>query len=234
MSALTEVPPEANLRASVDRIWQRIHPAILDELPFEHELRLVDELLSRRAEEIKANALNPEYDWAADFDSAVWAHNFNKDWINYHRESRLAYVRFWQKFQEETSDLLKELSIGGQKTILLLHGAVALGALNILTKSPAEVASGLVITAKFAVVFSVIGILSLGLGQLLLFRGLATVSARLANRFSRKLRWRTLRAFHRWSRRSIEPLDRANWFIYGSIWWFASYSLILSIMLLSI
>ncbi len=125
------------------------------------------------------------------------------------------------------------MSLNGLKTILLFHGAVAIGSLNIIAQVKHENLQ-LLLAAKLGLAFSLAGIMLIGLGQMIMIVKIGEMNSKLAGQLASQIKWRKLRAFGRYMQRYyVRFLKYANLAIYGSIGWFCVYCVILYIVIVS-
>jgi hypothetical protein len=227
-----EVPPGASLRPTIERLWREIMSRLYDGLPYDESLRFAERLLQERQDEIHSETLDRSYDWQYDLQVAKFHHQWNLDHRKHNEEARERYQKYWENILEQNRAILKEIGLSGLKTILLIHGAVALGALNIIAQSDSEKIQ-IILAAKLGLAFSLIGIALVGLGQLIMFIKMTEINSKLASKLSAKIRWNKLRAFWRYYRRHTQVLKIANYAIYGSILWFCAYCVILYIVIVS-
>jgi len=134
------------------------------------------------------------------------------------------------KWSEQTSSWIREFAQNAFKSLLILHGAVALGALNALVQHPQD---QITIAAKFALIFAILGIVAAIVGQIILFNVIAAGTNYIGALVSTKIRWRRLRALWRYNSRKFKVLRYADFLVFGSAIWFCVYSLILFIILTS-
>jgi hypothetical protein len=96
---------------------------------------------------------------------------------------------------------LKEVSLNGLKTILLIHGAVAIGALGVLTQRTAI--AQVLLTARLALAFALVGIMLVGIGQVIVIQRAGADSGRIVGKLAGTLRWKKVAAFGRYSKRYL-------------------------------
>lgn len=226
-----EVPIAASIRTLIDNQWREIHKKIYDETPYDHDIRLIETTIQSRDAEINAGNLDSSYDWKFDLDIARFNHAFNLDWRGYHEETRNRYKRYWEKNVEQQRAFVKEVSLNGLRTILIVHGAVALGCLNVLGN--AESIPSLLLAAKFGLLFSLVGIFLVGSGQLIAVLRMGRIAGRIDGWIATRIKWKRLIAIGRYTRRFMAILRYADWAIYASLLWFCTYSVILYIIIVS-
>ena len=124
------------------------------------------------------------------------------------------------------------MGLNGLKTILLIHGAVAVGALNIIAQAKPE-SSQLLLAGKLGLAFSLLGIMIVGLGQVMMVIKIGGLNQKLSGRLASQIKWNKLRAFGRYTQRYYRFLKYANLAIYGSAGWFCVYCVILYIVIVS-
>src|SRR3984893_11600866 len=197
------VPDDDTLLRVVERNWQTAIKNIYDDVPHDLWITFSQEAISIREGHIRAGRLDPTFDWQSDFDAAKFRHQHNLAWLDHHRQVRNRIQNYWQSHTETTDKFLKELSLSGLRIILVVHGAVALGALNILAQHAPE--PRLLVAAEAALAFSLVGIMLVGLGQLWIVILLGDLNSRLTGRLGSKISWSKLRAFGRYLSRYGKP-----------------------------
>jgi hypothetical protein len=143
----------------VEKEWREINVMIWDAVPFEHRVSLLEDWLADRKEDVEKLSLPGPYDWLSDLRKAELVHKFHKDWIKRNEKARDDYIQYWRGLAERSHEFLEKISLGGFNTIILLHGAVAVGALNILSKKPGKVADTAIYAARFGLFAALVGIL---------------------------------------------------------------------------
>jgi len=228
-----EVPENVSMNAGVKDRWHAINITVFDGTPVEHDIKAVEEFLLLRKALIDGGTLSAEFDWKHDFELARYSHRFHLTNLDYLRNKRTSYINFWTGWITEATNYNREVSLNGLKTIFLLHGAIAIGALNILAQHTTP-GTQLVLTAKFAIIFGASGIVLAGLGQIIVYYFGTLMVTRVRAKLVGDVKWAKARAVSRY-------LDRYGWLpllgnkaIYGSMLWFACYVVILLIMLLSV
>jgi hypothetical protein len=146
-SSRAEAPADASIRPLIEEQWRGIMRQIFDGLPYDEGLRFAERLLKEREETIAGGNLNAAYDWQYDLDVARFHHRWNLDHAHYNEESRERFRKYWENTLEQNRTIIKEMGLNGLKTILLIHGAVAVGALNIIAQVKPE-NSQLLLAAK--------------------------------------------------------------------------------------
>jgi hypothetical protein len=171
------IPPDS-MRAEkiVEGEWREINRMIWDAMPFEHRVSSIDQFLEGRENDIQSLALPGPYDWMSDLQRAEYIHKFNKDWIKRNEKARDDHIQYWKDLSRRANEFAEKVSLGGFNTIILLHGAVAVGALNIISKKPTEVSSAAMNAALFGLIAALVGILLAAFGMLAFFHFLATIS----------------------------------------------------------
>jgi hypothetical protein len=128
---LTPVPDKDSLVRLVKEEWERITRAVYDDIPYSPIIRSIEGGIAYRKTLIDKGALNPNFDWQYDLDRSVFDHQFNLNWIDHHKDVRTAYFDYWKAHTERTFSFLREVALNGMKSILLIHGGVAVGALAV-------------------------------------------------------------------------------------------------------
>jgi len=226
------VPSDASAARSIDATLKGVIKKIYDGQPFQTDISIVEDYLRERELLISSGKLDPSYDWNGDLRVAQTAYKVAIDWLPQHRNIREGYLVYWRNRTERAAETLTKISLEGLKTILVLHGAVALGALNILTDKEAVPLN--LLAAKCALAFSLVGIIMLGLGQIIVVRAVSSMNDRIAGEISTIVHWKKLSAIGRYWRRGYKLIQFADYLIYGSIFWFGIYTAILCIILISV
>lgn len=229
---LIPVPEDQSLVILMDREWQRLQRALYDDHPYEAIIRGIEEAIATRRLQIEGRVLDPTFDWTYDLDRAVFNHQFNLTWINQHRKIRQNYIDYRRSVTEKNTGYLREIALNGMKSMLLIHGGVAVGAPSVLTQQTGG--SQVVLTAKFALGFALLGMIWLGLGQLIMVNRMLSINSRLEGKLASTLTWKKVAAFPHYFTRYARPIRYSDWMIYGSIFWFGAYSIILYLMLLAV
>ena len=229
---LARVPEGSSLVQFVDQEWDRLRQFIYDGQPFEGNIRHIEEAIEQRRTNIHSGAMDPLIDWQHDVDLASFNHRFNLTWIKHHKEIRDQFLDHWKAVTKNNANFLRELALNGMKSMLLIHGGVALGALGVLTQGTGG--PQLMLTAKAALGFALIGMLLLGIGQFIMVVRMMSLNSRLEGRLATVLTWKKLSAFGRYFTRYAWPLKYSDRLIYGSILWFGIYAAILYLMLLTV
>lgn len=231
--SLEEVPREKSIVRIVDENWKSVRKYVYDGRPIEYLLTGVEETFSRRKTAITNGSLDSRFDWEYDLACARFNHRYNLSWLDWHRESREKLVSFWAENAADNFKYVRELSLNGFKTIVLLHGAVALGSFNLLAQKHTTISASTILAAKLGLFFAVVGIISAGLGQLVSFHALSGLFGTIQGKLATVPRWSKIRAFGKYTQK-FQPLLRvATYLIYGSIFWFCLYSIILFLVLIS-
>lgn len=226
---LMPVPTNSSALEAIKPTLDRVITKLYDDLPIQHDLAMVEKFLGERRALIDAKHFDPSFDWQSDLATAETHFKIAIEWAPRHKETRDGYITYWRGRLERNERNLNEISINGLKTILLVHGAVAVGALNIL-KDAASSATILMIS-RWALSFSVLGIVMYGVGVVIMIEVMGTLNEKMIGAISTKLPWRRVRALSRYFRRGARPLSYATQLIYGSVIWFAVYSIVLLILL---
>jgi hypothetical protein len=196
-SAPAQVPDDASAVKTIEPILRRIVLNIYDEVPVQADIRTIEEYLSERERLINSQALDASYDWAGDLRIARIHQQIGKDWLPHHQDIRDRYIKYWRDLVERSSTYQREMSLSGMKTLLLLHGAVALGALNAIIQN--EAPQHVLLAARLALAFSLIGIFALGAGQVIGIYYSRAVSDAITRQVWTKTKWSKVRALSRYT-----------------------------------
>lgn len=225
---LQPVPPLARLSTLLEPHWKAIDRQVYDGYPHDHILRFIEAGFREREQLITSNTLHPQFDWIADLHTAKNLHQIHLDYLPTSVRTRDAAKKHYLDLYTENGKYVRDLAANGMKTLLLLHGAVALGALNIIAGNN----TALLLAAKFALCFSLIGIIMLIVGQIIFIESLSTLSSTMAARLVHLMRWKKILAIPRFLRRHFKWIGRlVNFLIYGSAVWFCVYVSIIFIII---
>ena len=227
-----EVPVDASIRPLIEEQWRGIMRQIFDGLPYDEGLRFAERLLKDREDTIEEGGLNAAYDWQYDLYVARFHHQWNLDHSHYNQKTRDRLLKYWETALEQNRTPIKEMGLSGLKTVLLIHGAVAVGALNIIAQVKPENLQ-LLLAAKLGLAFSLVGIMMVGLGQVMMIIKIGDLNSKLSGRLASQIKWNKLRAFGRYTQRYFRFLKYANLAIYGSVGWFCVYCVVLYIVIVS-
>jgi hypothetical protein len=176
--SLAQVPEDASATKVVDQNWRQIRKLVLDGHPYDSQIKAIEDFLIQRKSDIKTSVLKAEYDWKFDIASAEFIHRFKLGWIDSDKNLRAGFLNHWERIGKSTSDFLLKITAEGLKAILLVHGAAAVGALNVIIQSSNR--SALIIgTSKFVLVAAIIGMIAVAIGQMILLRVFAAISWRV-------------------------------------------------------
>jgi hypothetical protein len=129
-----EVPEAVSVAKVVEKYWPTVIAAIFDGFPLEVHLEFVENTLVERERLISQGVLDSSFDWAADLAIARKKQADNLRWIPTHQATRLGYIDFWRTITGRIEEYSENLAISGMNLIIGFHGAVALGAIKILTE----------------------------------------------------------------------------------------------------
>lgn len=225
-----DVPAAQSIKTAIDTQWRLIQQHIYNDLPFAFEIEQAEEWIALRAGEILSGRLGPQYDWQYDLDLANFAHRFNKHWVDHHRSVRADLRSYWLNWSGRTGSWLRDFAQSSLKSLLFFHGAVALGALNALVQHPND---QFTLAAKLGLLFPIIGIVTLAVGQIALFQFLAGTTNAIEGYAFGKAKWRRLIALGRYRTRRLRRLKMVDYLIFGSTIWFCTYLIILFFVLVS-
>jgi hypothetical protein len=226
-------PPESmSAKKFVENEWREINRMIWDAVPYEHRVNMLEEYLTTRKTDVEQLSLPGPYNWLSDLISAELVHKFHKDWIKRNEKDRDDRVQYWKDLAKRSQEFLEKVSLGGFNTIILLHGAVAVGALNILSKKSGEMTDGAIYAARFGLLAALIGILLAAFGMLTFFHFLTAISNTVSAHLVGPQRFRKVRAIGRyWPKTYKKTAAMGDRLIYVSIFWFAIYCVIAYLIL---
>ena len=131
------VPENISLDQMVTELWKSIHKNIYDDTPYAETIRIIEKAIVDLEAALAEESLSADYDWKYDLELAKFHHRFGLDWLDYHQQTRQKLYNFWKDSSEHQLKSLWELSLNGYKMLYIIHGAVALGSLNILANKEA-------------------------------------------------------------------------------------------------
>jgi len=231
--SLQPVANTDSLADFVDVQWKKINEAIQDDHPYGHLVRQIEERISVRKAMIEDRALEAGFDWQYDLELATFWHHFGLNWSDHAKQRRANYLTSWQQTAERRFGFLRDVSLNGMKTILLIHGGVAIGALGILTQRT-TVDKQILFVGKIALGCALVGLTVAGLGQAFLVFREGNINARIMSELSGSPTWLKLNALSRFTKRYGRFSWIANAMIYGSIIWFCLYAVGLYVLLIGI
>lgn len=230
MTQLPSVPEDVSALSFVKKYWPTVISAIFDGYPTEGHLSFVESQISQRKALVDQNMLDPAFDWAADLNAARSAQEENLRWIPTHQATRQGYVDFWRSATIRLEEYSEKLAISGMNLIVGFHGAVALGAIKVLSDR-GFVGKSVIEGATWALPFAVIGIISFAIGKFLAFHE----SSKLASELKVKLINPKNTDFEELAslvQRTVPVNNYATYLIYGSLFWFVTYSIVLMLILI--
>lgn len=225
------VPEDGSLARTVVELWKGIQKNVYDDTPYTETIRIIENAISEREVAVTRQLFDQTYDWAYDLELGKFHHRFNLDWISFHQQTRQKLYDFWKDSSERQFKSLWELSLNGYKMLYLFHGAVALGSLNALTTKNPEKAVHL--AAQLGLFFALLGIFAAGLGQLILVHQGGMAIGKINSVLYSKIKWKKLLALGRYSRRRFTFTKIVDILVYGSVFWFCIYTIILYVVLIS-
>ena len=228
----TPLPPEdVSIQKIVRDQWKEIDRLVFDGLPYQEHLSSIEEQLSSRRALFEQGTFNPDFDWTRDLLLAEAFYKSAVAWLPQRQKTRDDFIAYWRGVVSRNQQIVREIGLSGLKTILLLHGAVALGSLSIVAKEGPPHSA--LLAAKCGLFFAVIGIIALALGQLLMFETASKVSDEMEGKLSQRMNWSALLNIGEENAAAMMPLAWANRMVYGSLIWFCVYAVILAILLVS-
>lgn len=229
---LNPVVENVSASAEVNERWRQINIALFEPGSVAPMIAGVEDSLRQRRDLIETGTLNPGFDWHHDYEMARFSHRFHLANMEVVRGKRTNRIQFWRDWSSEVIDTSRIISVDALKTLYLVHGAVALGALNILSEPDGKPLS-VMQASKLAIVFASTGLIAAGLGQMLSLH----MANRIANRVRFKLfddvRWSTVVAIGRYLRRNRRLIVWSERLTNGSVIWIGIYLPVLLIVLLS-
>ena len=162
------VPEELRLVPVVEAHWREIEPRVEAGLAVAGALKLIDDLIDIRGKKIAAGGVDGSFAWEADLIEAKSIHSKNSDKLSDASALREKRLEWWNGYAENVTDLTDKIGLAGLNLIFAAHGAVALGAIKILSEN-VEPSKTLINASKTALVISTIGLTLYVLGKFILF-----------------------------------------------------------------
>lgn len=234
MPETSAVPKESSIAEFVELHWKNIYSLVSDGLPHEQAVKTLDINLQGRAQQIEQGTLVAGYDWQSDLKRAEYIHDFHKSWLPNVSRVRERQLSYWEDLSKRGIEFSEKVSLAGIATITALHGAVALGALNVLAKGTKDNPAQLVFAAKLAIFGALLGIFLLAIGQMAVFEFLGIASNTVRGKLFANPRHSKLRAVSRYWNRIGKRIQIGNKLIYASVFCFFLNCLIAAIILISI
>jgi hypothetical protein len=161
-------------------------------------------------------------------------HKYNLDWLDRIDIEHKAYIDYWKNLCTNQISTGEKLSLAGLNTIYLVHGAVAVGALNALASKQGAPDPSLASAAKFAMPSALLGIALVATGQIVLARFGTEMSTRVAGKMIGTVTLRRARTFPRyWEKYRKKILRWGDVLVYASVVWFFVYSMICYLIILN-
>ena len=158
MSVLKEVPENVSQAYIVEQYWPTVIASIFDGFPIETHLEFIEKILTERKALIEQGLLDDSFDWKGDLEKARSKQRENLQWIPAHQATRQGHLDYWLSLTSRVEEYAEKLALSGMSLIVGFHGAVALGAIKILSEKNA-IGTSAVWAAKFALPFAIIGII---------------------------------------------------------------------------
>jgi hypothetical protein len=219
-------------QAYVDARWKDIGQMVLDAVPIEPAVRSVEAFLDQRREMLGNGSLSESYEWGLDLHLADTHHKFALDWVPRNQKLRDDYTSFWRDSSKRMLEFTERLSLAGISTLILLHGAVAIGALNALSEKAGELSSEFIFAAKLTLGGSLIGIFLIAWGQLTLFVFWSEIGGTISGRLLGPFKFKRFNALRRYLLKYRRKARTGDYLIYASLFWFFIYCAVAYIVLL--
>jgi hypothetical protein len=217
-------PDEHSARKYIERAWIPIQQMVLDAAPIDPNLRNIEHYLRNQRDAISDGVLSDGYDWALDLHLAMTVHRFNLDWVPTGSSYRESHIAYWKDQTNRVYDFTTKISLGAFNTMILLHGAVALGALNVLSQKSGDLNAAMAPPAKWAIFGALLGILLLALGQVIMVHKLNEIANTVVGRLIYQYKFRKLRAIGRyWNMKYKSSARYGEYLVHASIFWFFAY-----------
>jgi hypothetical protein len=225
-------PPEAlNATLHVKHQWEEIGQLILDGEPHGTPVELLEVYLLQREEQIRAGVLPHGYDWERDLYLARTGHAFHKGWSSQRAKIRQDFHDHWTSLTSRVEQYTEKISQAAFTSMILLHGAVAVGAINILAQNPKDLLPYLIPAAKWTLFGALVGVGLLLIGQLIIFVYLTEMAGTVRGRTVGPFKFRRFTTLPRYWAKHYKKVNIGTYLIYASMAWFLCYSTIALIVL---
>jgi len=220
------------MKATVEEQWKWLNKLIYDGSPPEGYIAQFEQVFVTRQTQIDTGALAAGFDWSGDLAAAKALHESNKTWVARHTLTRESLIEWWEKEITRKQDYVEKLGFGGINLVIAFHGAVALGALKVLSEKPGDPL--LLLTAKFAICSSLIGIFLIGVGKIVIIEYTNKFISRIRGKLVSYMRYKKLRALGRYYRKMNPFSQWGTRLIYASFAWFFIYTVVCGILLMAL
>ena len=220
---LQSVPDQHNLTKWVESEWREINTFIQDGTPHTFRIWNLERRLDERRADIDSGKAPAGVDWADDLRRAEWTHKHNLTWIPRHEALRNHFIEHWTSLTRRSVEYSEKIALAGFNTILLLHGAVAVGALNALSQKAGQLTPQFIIAAKCSMFGALAGILLLACGQILQLEYLSRMSSRVAGSLLHSPKLKKFNAISRYWGRHLKRANIGAYMVYMSLFWFFLY-----------
>jgi hypothetical protein len=226
-------PPDTDsAQAHVKHTWEEIRKMILDGVPHGTQVQLLETYFSQRQQDIDLGTLPSNFDWAKDLYLARVSHDFWLNWSPRQEKQRADWHEYWLNLTSQVNQYTDKISQAAFTSTILLHGAVALGAINVLSQKRDELEPFMIPAAKFVLFGSLVGIALLIIGQFMMFVFLTELSGTVRAKITGPYRYKRYYSLSRYWKKYYKPVRIGTYLIYGSVFWFIFYGTVAFIILL--
>lgn len=227
-------PPHLSATEHVNREWRAVIEDSKRGHPQSGRIAAIDFYLATRKDHLDSGKLRTDLDWTTDWNVANGMYHFHRDqaaWWQVHREKIEA---FWLEHVQENASYLNSVALAGLKTIFLVHGALALASLAVLSGQVADPRWSVLIAARIALVAALVGLGMASIGQVLLFHFMSQEIVQVRSVLGARRRLRRLYALGRYIAKYYHPRYMwVNGLIYGSVLVFIAGAALAAIVLFS-
>jgi hypothetical protein len=225
-------PDEDSDQAHVKHTWEETRKMILDGVPHETQVQLLETYIIQRQQEVDSNSLPSQFDWGRDLYLARVSHDFWLNWSPRQSKQRSDWHEYWLKLTSQVDQYTDKISQTAFTSTILLHGAVALGAINVLTQKRGELEPYMIPAAKFVLFGALVGISLLIMGQFIIFVYLTQLSGTVRAKITGPYRYKRFYSLSRYWNKYYKPVRIGTYMVYASIFWFIFYGTVAFIILL--
>ena len=229
------IPPKhLSITEHVNDDWRAAIECLKRGQPHAGKVKEIERYLAGRKTDFEAGILRAEYHWETDLNVALSMHLYFQDEAERWQVRRDKLEAFWSEHAKEQQGYINAVAVEGLKAIIIIHGALALASLAVLTGQVASPHGSVLFAAQVGLLAAVLGMGMAAVGQILLFHFQGESIGRIQSVMGAPHSLRRLYALGRHFRRFIRPkLILVNGLIYGSVGVFILGAVTAAIILLS-
>lgn len=215
-SALLPVPDDRRVSDIVERQWRRIRKEVLNGRSVEFDLCQLDKAIEERDSSIRNHDVDMSYDWVSDLERAKFLHGFYRQWMVNDVKYRKDKEELWVRAVSRMEDFSEKVALSGINLIFVAHGAVALGALRLLSEGK-QLEPWIRQVSYFAIIVSIFGIISFSLGKFLIFYYITHFSGKIRGNLIGSISDLKYNSFYTYLRRYRKYITAGDYVMYLSI-----------------